>query len=201
MPNFEPVLVQALDQQVPVDATMLNKARLDKTLEEYHKITQKIARVNDKIRLIDEMKQKAALQPVSAEPFSRGDIIRSVEQQQEVKVPSLQQMLPTSVYPWPVTFVDNAPVWENPPYHSSFSSSPSSPQFDANSSNLHALLSNVGQGIIHGEHVQLPLSDGMDDDFHFFASQIFEPSKVDGDSNSVLLSNELEEEFMNPISF
>ena len=128
--------------------------------------------------------------------------IRDLEQQQKATVTVFQHTFPTSVYPSPMTFFDNVPVQENPPSHS-FSSSPSSRQFKFNGSLLRMPLSNVGQGpIIPGGHLQPPANDEMIDDFQILVSQIFEPSKEDGDSYSViLLSNELEEEFMNPISF
>jgi hypothetical protein len=197
-------------------------AMLVQTLQKYQQLTQKIERIRDDIGLIDEKKQKAA-QPVSPVPFSRGSII-TVEQQWQSAVPVpptprplehevgdleqqqkavtvFQHTFPTSVYPSPATFIDKAPVQENPPSHS-FSSSPSSPQFKVNSSHFRMPLSNVGLcTIIHGGHAQPPANDETDDDFQLLVSQIFEPSKEDGDSYSVLLSNELEEEFMNPICF
>ena len=224
-PNSEPALVQALDQHPPKATVLNSNAMLVQALQKYQQLTQKIARIRDTIRLIDESKQKAA-QPVSPASCQLGSLIgtveqrwqpavpmpsflrppeheiRELEQQQKAKVTVFQHTLPPSVYPSPVTFVDNSPIQENQPYHSSFSSSPSSQQFKVNSTYPHAHLSNFGHGaIIHGGRVQPPTNDEIDDDFQLLVSQIFKPPEDDGDSYSVLLSNELEEEFMNPINF
>ena len=228
MPDSEPVIVKALDQKQPEATVPSSDPMLVQTLQKYNQITQKIARIHDKIRLIDEKKEKAA-QLVPPTPFPQGIILRTVEQcwqsavptppssrppeheiwdleqQQKAKVAVFQHTLPTPVNPSPVIFVDNAPVQENPPYLS-FPSSPSSPQSMVNSSHLRELMSSVGKGtIIPGGHVQPPANDKMDDHFQLLVSQIFEPfdeSSCDCDSCcSVMLSDDLEGGLMDPNSF
>ncbi len=93
----EPLLVQALDQQLP-EATMPGSdALLVQALQEKNQLltqkiarlrTQKITRLRDKIeiRLIDERIQQAA-RPMSPTPFPPGRNIRTVEQRRQSEVP------------------------------------------------------------------------------------------------------------------
>jgi hypothetical protein len=220
------------DATMPVEATILDPdAMLAETRQKYHSITTQKNEHSDKIRLIiDEKNQNAAAQPVSPAPFPPGGIIGTVEQcrqpvapmppssrppeheirelveqQQEAKVTLFQHRLPTSVYPSPVTFIDNAPVQENFAFHPSLSYLPLFPQLKLNSSHLRVFMSNVGEGpIVQGERFQPPQNDGIDNDFQLFASQFFESSQerpIDGDVGPSQLSDEVEKEFMNPICF
>jgi hypothetical protein len=220
----EPMLVQVLDQQPPEAIMSGSDALLFRALQEKNQLltqkiarlrTQKIVRLRDKImsRLIDERIQNAA-RPMSPTPCPPGRIIRAEEQRRQSEAlmsssplppehdsrdpkhqgnegaPAFHVTAPAFVHPSPVAFADNAPVQENAPYHS-FSSSSSWPSRGC------APLSNVGQGtILHRRHIQPPAPNyDADDEFKHLVSQIFEPSQ---DS---LSSNELEEEFVNTISF
>ncbi len=139
-----------MDATMPVEATVLDPdAMLADTMQKYHQITQLIARNRCEIlRLLDEKKQRVADQPVSPALFPLGSIItveqlllwavpmlpfsrppeheirELVAQQQQAKATLFQVTLPTSVYPLPVTFVNDAPVRENLPYYPSFSYPP-----------------------------------------------------------------------------
>jgi hypothetical protein len=139
-----------MDATMPVEATVLDPdAMLAETLQKYHQITQLIARNRCEIlRLLDEKKQRVADQPVSPALFPLGSIItveqlllwvapmlpfsrppeheirELVEQQRQEEATLFQATSPASVYPLPVTFVNDAPARENPPYYPSFSYPP-----------------------------------------------------------------------------
>ncbi|KAL3816219.1 hypothetical protein ACHAXA_000742 [Cyclostephanos tholiformis] len=216
MPNHEAVLVQALKKYQQYTQNMALPPDRSRPVEKKQRVAVPMTPPpfpqGSLIRTAEQHHWSVVSMSPSSHPPKNDSM--DPEQQQQAEVTFFQQMLPTFVFTMAGPFADdassgnayNASVQANA-HHKSFPSSSSWPQVKANSSHRRLPSSNVERGtFLSGRQVHQPSNDDTDDNFPLLVSQILDQSQdvsFDGDLCSILglSSNDLEREFMDPISF